>query len=286
MALHLARTLGGTVLNADSVQVYADLAVLSSRPGPDDLGAAPHLLFGHVDGAETYSVGRWIAAVETAIRAVRAAGKRPILVGGTGLYFSALLAGLSDIPAIPEAVRARVRREAEAVPAETLHARLKARDPVAAARLRPTDPQRILRAMEVFEATGRSLTAFQAERAAPTLRPAEYHAFFLAPERSALNARIDARFDRMMGEGALAEAERLGSRRLDPALPVMRALGVPPLLDHLAGRLTLGEAIAAGKLQTRQYAKRQMTFGRHQLRTFQTVAPENAAETIGHVLAG
>lgn len=271
LALDLAERLSGTVINADSVQVYADLPVLSSRPGAAELARAPHLLFGHVDGADTYSVARWLAEAEAAVALVRAQGRVPILVGGTGLYFKALTQGLSAIPSVPETVRARIRAGAAGVPVADLHARLAARDPVTAARLRPTDPQRILRALEVWDATGRPLADFQGERRPPSLAPDTWRGFLILPERAALNAAIDARFDRMVAEGALDEVAGLRARDLDPALPVMRALGVPPFLAHLAGAITLDEAVAAGKAQTRQYAKRQVTFGRHQLDGFSVV---------------
>ncbi len=277
LALRLAQNLGGTIINADSVQVYADLTILSSRPDAHALAQAPHLLFGHVDGSESYSVGRWLSETRLAIAAVRAETRVPILVGGTGLYFKALTQGLSAIPSVPPDIRSRVRAAAEGVPAAELHARLAALDPATAARLRVTDPQRIVRALEVFEATGRPLAGFQGAREVPLLAPDGFLGVALQPERSALNARIDARFDRMLAEGAVAEVERLVARRLDPALPVMRALGVPPLLAHLGGQLSLEAAAAAGKLQTRQYAKRQVTFARHQLPGFVAVTPDQAA---------
>ncbi len=270
LAVDLAERRGGTVINADSVQVYADLAVLSSRPGAVDLARAPHLLFGQVDGAETYSVARWLAEAADALGRVRAEGRVPILVGGTGLYFKALTQGLSAIPAVPASVRARIRAEAKGIPVADLHARLAACDPLTAARLRPSDPQRILRALEVWDATGRPLAGFQGEREPPVLPPGTWRGLVLMPDRAALNAAIEARFDRMVADGALDEVARLRARRLDPALPVMRALGVPPLLAHLEGAITLADAVAAGKAQTRRYAKRQVTFGRHQLGGFAT----------------
>ncbi|WP_131196469.1 tRNA (adenosine(37)-N6)-dimethylallyltransferase MiaA [Lichenihabitans psoromatis] len=276
LAIALAQRFGGTIINADSMQIYADLTVLSSRPGAVDLAQAPHRLFGHVDGAEPYSVARWLTEVASEIEAARQSSKLPIVVGGTGLYFKALTQGLSAIPTVLQAVRDRVRREAESLPVATLHARLALLDPATAARLRPTDPQRIIRALEVFEATGRSLASFQGDREPPVLPATAVIGLYLTPERAALNARIDARFDRMVADGALDEVAALAGRQLDPALPVMRALGVPSFLSYLDGSLTLDEAIAAAKLQTRQYAKRQMTFARHQL-NFTAVQPDDAA---------
>lgn len=280
LALELAKRLGGAVINADALQAYADLAVLSARPGPNEAAAAPHRLFGHVDGAEPYSVARWLVEAGRAVADARAEGRVAVLAGGTGLYFKALTQGLSAIPPVPDAVRSRVRAEAEGVPAAVLHGRLAARDPLTAARLRPTDPQRILRALEVWEATGRPLAAFQTEREPPLLPPGSYRAAFLLPERAALTRAIDGRFDRMVASGALDEVAALAARGLDPALPVMRALGVPPLLAHLRGALPLADAVATAKRDTRGYAKRQVTFGRHQLPDFEPVSPEGAAAFI------
>jgi tRNA dimethylallyltransferase len=278
VALALAERYGGTVINADSMQVYADLPILSAQPDAAERSRVPHALFGHRDAAEPSSVGRWLDEATFALRAAAAAGRLAVVVGGTGLHFKALVQGLSAIPAVPDAIRLAVRQAAEGVPVDELHRRLAAVDPASAARLRPTDPQRILRALEVMEATGRSLTAFQATREPPLLGPEDYAGLFLAPERRALNQRIDARFDLMMAAGALAEADALARRGLDPALPAMRALGLPPLLAHLAGDLGLDAAVAAAKTQTRAYAKRQMTFGRHQLSGFSVVSPEGALD--------
>ncbi len=280
LAVDAARRLGGPVINADSMQVYADLAVLTARPGPADLAAVPHHLFGHVDGADAYSVARWLADAGRAIEAAWASGRVPVLAGGTGLYFKALTRGLSAIPPVPAAVRARVRAEAEGVPVADLHARLAARDPVTAARLRPTDPQRVLRAIEVWEATGRPLAAFQAEREPPLLPQDAYAGLFLVPDRAGLVKAIDRRFDAMVAAGALDEVAALAARGLDPTLPAMRAHGVPPLAAHLRGEATLGEAVARAKADTRAYAKRQVTFARHQLADFAAVPPERAAAFI------
>lgn len=285
LALALAARLGGAVINADSMQVYADLPILSAQPAADERAAAPHHLFGHVDGAAAFSVGRWLEDAEAALAHARVAGLTPIVVGGTGLYFKALTEGLSRMPAVPEAVRLRVRAAAEGVAPASLHARLAVVDPAAAARLRPSDPQRLLRALEIWEATGRSITVYQAERAAPVLRLADTVAIFLTSEREAVKTRIEERFATMMAAGALDEAGRLAARRLDDALPVMRALGVPPLLAHLAGTLTRAEAVATATRDTRAYARRQITFGRHQLPGFRPVVPDEAATVLLAALA-
>ena len=280
LAVELARRTGGAVVNADSMQVYRDLRVLSARPTLADEAAAEHLLYGHVDGAVNYSVGLWLADFSRTLAALEAQGRLAIVVGGTGMYFKAATQGLSDIPAVPDEVRARVRAEAEGVEPADLHARLAARDPVTAARLRPTDPQRILRALEVFAATGKPLAAFQGARQAPLLAEGEWRGFFLAPEREAVRAAIDGRFIGMMERGALDEVEALRARGLDPALPVMRAHGVPGLIAFLDGLMTFEEAVAKGQADTRAYSKRQFTFARHQLPGFAWLAPDGAAEAI------
>ncbi len=284
LALDLARRTGGAVVNADSMQVYRDLHVLSARPPAEDEAGAEHLLYGHVDGAVNYSVGRWLADFAAVLARLEAEGRQAIVVGGTGMYFKAATHGLSDIPRVPEDVRARVRAEAEGASPADLHARLAARDPETAARLRPTDPQRILRALEVFEATGKPLAAFQGARQSPLLVAGAWRGFFLAPDRPALRAAIDGRFEAMMARGALEEVERLRARRLDPALPVMRAHGVPGLLAYLEGRTSLEEAVAKGQGDTRAYAKRQFTFARHQLPEFEWLAPDAAAAHLGRTL--
>jgi tRNA dimethylallyltransferase len=276
LAIACARALGGVVVNADSMQVYADLRVLTARPSPDEEAAAPHRLFGHVDAAVNYSVGKWLADAQAVLDEARAQGRLAVLAGGTGMYFKALTQGLSDIPAVPEEVRAQVRAQAQGLSPPQLHARLAACDPMTAARLRPSDPQRILRALEIFAATGRPLAAFQGARQAPLLPRGAWAGLFLDAPRDWLYARIDARFRAMVDQGAVEEARALMARGLDPALPAMRAHGVPGLIDWLAGRASLEEAIARGQADTRHYAKRQATFARHQLPDFRFVAPQEA----------
>jgi tRNA dimethylallyltransferase len=277
-ALALAEHLGGIVVNADSMQVYRDLRVLTARPGVTDEARTPHLLFGHIDGAINYSVGRYIEDAASVLARLRAEDKLPIFVGGTGLYFKALTQGLSEMPRVSAPIRAEWRARAETMPVAALHAELTVRDPVMAARLRPTDPQRILRALEVFDETGRSLAFFQSAKSKPLLDIETCKAIFLASERAALREAIDHRFDAMMKSGALDEVATLGRRKLDPALPVMRALGVPQLLDYIDGRADLDTAIENAKRDTRAYAKRQFTFARNQLNAFRWVNPEDAAE--------
>ncbi len=283
MALALAKLFGATIVNADSMQVYADLKILTARPTPDEEASAPHRLFGEIDGAINYSVGLWSRRAREILAEV---GEKPVIyVGGTGLYFRALTEGLSDMPAVPEAVRVAIRAKAEGRATADLHAELAALDPATAVRLRPSDRQRTLRALEVFAAAGRPLASFQGARAAPALRPSEWTGLFLAPDRDALHKRIDARFDAMLEAGALDEAAALMRRRLDPALPVMRAHGVRHLIEHLEGRLSLAEAAELSKLETRRYAKRQFTWARHQLMGFDWIAPEATVEAGARGLA-
>ena len=276
LALRLAAALDGVLINTDSMQVYRELRVLTARPSPDEESAVPHLLFGHVDGAVNYSTGLWLVEAAHALAEARRMGRLAIFVGGTGLYFKALIQGLSAIPDVPGEVRMAIRARAENMPAAVLHAELARRDPETAARLRPSDPQRILRALEVLEATGKGLSSFQAQRAAPLLDMQIVLAVFLVSARHELTARIDARFEAMLAAGALQEAAALRERRLDPALPVMRAHGVPHLIAHLNGEISIGEAARLAKRDTRAYARRQLTFARHQLPQFRWAMPEEA----------
>ena len=258
------------------MQLYRDLRVLTARPNVDEERLAPHLLFGEIDGAVNFSVGLY----EARAREILATHPGPLIfVGGTGLYFRALTEGLSDIPAVPEAVRAQVRGEAEGRETAELHAELAARDPAAAARLRPSDRQRVLRALEVFAATGRSLTLFQDKRGEPAIKAGEWRGLFLAPEREALKRRIGERFATMLEAGALDEVARLAERGLDPALPVMRAHGAPHLMAHLRGEMSLEDAAALSVRDTRAYAKRQFTWARHQLPAFAWITPDGDDDT-------
>ncbi|KAA2242216.1 tRNA (adenosine(37)-N6)-dimethylallyltransferase MiaA [Salinarimonas soli] len=275
LALRLARETGALVVNADSMQVYRDLRVLSARPTPEEEAQAPHRLYGHVDGAVNYSVARYM---EDAARLIGEAGGLPLVfVGGTGLYFRALLEGLSDIPPVPDEVRERVRGEAEGVETPELHARLMRLDPATGGDLRPSDRLRVLRALEVHAATGGSLVAFQGRRIPGPLAGVPTTRLFLSPDREVLRRRIDARFVAMVGQGALDEVAALGARGLDPMLPVMRAHGVPGLLSHLRGETGLEAAIVRGQGDTRRYAKRQFTWFRHQMPGWRWLSPEEVA---------
>lgn len=263
LAARLALRRGGVVINTDSMQVYADLRCLTARPDPDEEARVPHRLYGHVDGAVNYSVGQF-SRDATALLATRD-GRLPIFVGGTGLYFRALEQGFSDLPPVPDAVRARVRDEAEGRPTEALHADLARHDPDGAARLRPSDRMRVMRALEVYFATGRPIASFYGDPVPGPLAGWDLQKIFLAPDRAVLRARIDARFRAMIAQGALDEVSRLRARNLDPMLPVMRAHGVPGLIAHLDGALGLEDAILRGQADTRAYAKRQFTWFRHQM---------------------
>jgi tRNA dimethylallyltransferase len=273
LALDVACRIGGTIVNADSMQVYRDLRILTARPSPDEEAEAPHRLYGHADGGVNYSVGRYLADARPLIAQAGRAGDRLIFVGGTGLYFKALLEGLSRIPPVPQAIRERLRAETDNRPTSDLHRELTDRDPEAAHRLGAHDRLRILRALEVLAATGRSLSSFLGQREPGLLAGAVPVKIFIAPERSWLRERIDRRFETMIQHGALEEVRALGARALDPALPVMRAHGVPALLRHVQGEITLDEAIAIGQADTRRYAKRQFTWFRHQMPGWTWVDP-------------
>jgi tRNA dimethylallyltransferase len=279
LALDLAERLDGSVINADSMQVYSDLHILTARPDDAETARVPHLLYGHVDGATNYSVGRWREDASAALKRVRDEGRLPIVTGGTGLYFKALEQGLAEMPAVPEAVREAIRLKAEPLEAQALHAWLAEDDPATAARLRPSDRQRLIRALEIFAATGRSLTDWQQEPHSPPLLDASRCLrLFLEPERPALYAAIDRRFDLMIELGALDEVRALAARHLDAALPVMRAHGVPGLIRYLKGEIPLREAMDGAKADTRQYAKRQFTWFRNQMPGWRFIAPRDAAD--------
>jgi tRNA dimethylallyltransferase len=268
LALALAEDVGGTIINADAMQVYRELRVLTARPGAADEARAPHRLYGHVAGAEAYSAARFAVEAAAAIAEAQAEGRVPIVVGGTGLYFKALTEGLSPIPQVPDEIRKRWRDTANQEGPATLHAILEVRDPVMAARLSPTDPQRLVRALEVFEATGKSLAEWQQIPGTPIVTVEEGRAIVVAPSRDAMRERIDTRFDMMLAQGAVDEVRGLLELGLDEELPVMRALGVRPLRDLVRGTVSQEEAAEIAKAETRQYAKRQMTWLRRNMITW------------------
>ena len=268
LALALARHHNGVIINTDSMQIYKDLAVLSARPRKDEQAAIPHRLYGVLDGRELCSAARWHTLAMDAIDRAYAEGHLPILVGGTGLYFRTLLEGLAPVPAIDGEIRSRIRKNMAESGPQAMHRILSQHDPVMAARLAPADSQRIARALEVIMTTGRSLADYQKEKLPGGLAEADRAGrvvkVVLDLPRDALYARCDARFLQMMAQGALAEVERLVARNLDPDLPVMKALGVPALTRYLSGALTEDEAVKEAQQQTRNYAKRQMTWVRTQ----------------------
>ena len=276
LALALARKSGGVVINTDSMQVYRDLRVLTARPAAEEEEEVPHRLYGHVDAAVNFSAGAWVADAARVVDEVRSQKRLAIFVGGSGLYFKALTRGLSAVPPIPPGIREAVRARLERDGVEALHAELARRDAANAEKLKPRDRTRIARALEVVEATGRSLTDWHREGLPPLLPPGSFRALFLSPERDELYARIDARFDKMLGAGALDEVRRLAARNLDPLLPAMKAHGVPALIRHLKGEISRDEASEIGRADTRHYAKRQFTWFRHQLPEFEWVSPEKA----------
>jgi tRNA dimethylallyltransferase len=283
-ALELAERLHGTIINADSMQVYRELAVLTARPSPAELARVPHRLYGTIPAAETHSVGSWLDQAARAIAEASDARRVPILVGGTGLYFKALTEGLAPIPDVPPEIREHWRAQSEQLGPQPLHRELAARDPTMAARLRPTDPQRIVRALEVIDATGVSLAEWQGTSAAPVLPPHGVLRLVVAPERAPLYAAIDARFDAMIGQGALEEVRALIALGLDAGLPAMRAHGVRELGAYLAGASKLDEALAKAKTETRRYAKRQMTWARRFMTDWDWVP--DAAAAVRTVSAG
>ena len=286
LAFDLARQTGGIVINTDSMQVYRDLRVITARPTPEEEARVPHRLYGHVDAAVNYSAGSWVSDAAAVLADVRAQLRLPIFIGGTGLYFKALTRGLSAVPPISAEVRESVRARLERGGVEALHAELARRDPLSAERLKPRDRSRVARALEVVEATGRSLVDWHREGSPPLLPPGAFNALFLAPARDELYARIDVRFDSMLKAGALDEVAALAARNLDPLLPAMKAHGVPALIRHLGGEISLEEAATIGRADTRHYAKRQFTWFRHQLPEFEWVKPERAREWVDAVVPG
>jgi len=265
LALDLAEEFGGTVVNADSMQIYRELSVLTARHTSADEAHAPHRLYGVLPASERCSAARWQAMALAEIRAAKASGSLPIVVGGTGLYLRALMEGLADIPPVPAEVREAVRGLHAKIGSPGLHAVLAERDPETAARLKPGDTQRLLRAVEVWQATGRSITAWQSDPTAGPPPGLRFLPIVVDPPRDALYASCDGRFGRMIELGALDEVRELMALGLPPDLPVMKALGVPELSSYLRGEIDLPAAAALARQSTRRYAKRQGTWFRHQL---------------------
>jgi tRNA dimethylallyltransferase len=280
LALALAEKLNGVIVNADSMQVYRDLRVLTARPTPQEERRVPHRLYGHVDAAENYSVGRWCREVGEVLGELKAQGRTAILVGGSGLYFKALTAGLAAVPPIPAEIRSAVRGRLQREGVRPLYAELIERDPDTANRLMPNDRARISRALEVMLATGRSLSDWHREGLPPLLDAARAAKVFITCERAELVRRIETRFAGMLAAGALDEVRALAARRLDPLLPAMKAHGVPWLIRHLNGEITLEEAAAGAVMDTRRYAKRQLTWFRNQMKDWPWVGAEEAEKAL------
>ena len=262
-ALALAEKLGGAIINADSMQVYAELRVLTARPSREDERRAPHLLYGHVSVSERYSAGRYQDEAAHALAQARERKLLPIFVGGTGLYFSVLTEGLSPVPAIPAEVRKTVRHRFEMLGRDAFYADLARRDEATVTKLRPSDTQRLLRAADVLEATGRPLSTWQEMRGSSPLAALRVKRFVISPPRDVLHQRIADRVNAMVAAGALEEAARLSA--LDRSLPAAKALGVEQFAKHLAGGIGLPEAIERVTAETRQYAKRQLTWFRQRM---------------------
>jgi tRNA dimethylallyltransferase len=263
LALRLARETGGEIINADALQLYRDLRILSARPSADEEAAAPHHLFGVADAADGWSVGRWLTAAGAAIAEIAARGRPAIVVGGTGLYFRALTQGLADIPPVPRAQREAAEAVYDADGEAAVREALRSLDPEAETRISPGDRQRLTRALAVARATGRALSAWQAETR-PAIAANAWRAVVLEPPREALYARIDERLVAMAAAGAVEEAAALMARGLDPRLPAMKAVGLRELAAHAAGEVSLEAAIAAAQQSSRRYAKRQLTWFRNQ----------------------
>ncbi len=284
LALALAARLGGEIINADSMQVYADLRVLTARPSPAEEAQAPHHLYGGVDAATRFSTGAWLRAAHAKLAEIAERGATPIVVGGTGLYFRALTHGLVDIPEPPPKLREALEADLAAEGPEIQHAHLTALDPLAAAAISPRDGQRILRALAVRLTTGVSIVDWW-RGTRPILPAGGWLGVALHPPRPALYDAIDRRFEQMVAAGALEEAERLLARGLDPGLPAMKAHGMPWLAAHLRGEMMLEEAAAFSARDTRRYAKRQFTWIAHQAEDWPVVAERDLEGRIAHVCA-
>jgi tRNA dimethylallyltransferase len=286
LALELAEQVGGVIVNADSMQVYRDLRIITARPTPEEEVRTTHRLYGFVDAAENYSVGRWCRDVEEALKEARSQGRMPILVGGTGLYFKALTTGLAAVPPIPADIRAEVRSRLQREGPPALHVELARLDPATAKRVTINDRSRISRALEVVLATGRPLSDWHIEGLPPLINSKRVAKVFISCERKELVHRIERRFAAMLKSGALEEVRRLAARGLDPSLPAMKAHGVPWLIRHLDGEISLEEAVAGAVMDTRRYAKRQLTWFRNQMQDWPRKTVENAAAALKRQLSG
>ena len=274
LAVRLAKEHGGVVINADSMQVYDTLRVLTARPSEADMKGVPHLLYGHVPAGSLYSTGAWVRDATEVVARLKAEGRLPVFVGGTGLYFKALTGGLSDMPDIPADIRARLRQRLLEEGAEPLHRELAKIDPAMAASLEVRDGQRIVRALEVFEATGQSIGIYQTRMGPVVIDPERARKVVVLPDRAVLHQRINGRFQMMLDMGAEDEVRALLALDLPPEMPAMKAIGVSQIAAMIRGDMTRGEVLETGAAATRQYAKRQMTWFRNQMdESWERIAP-------------
>ncbi len=264
LGVELALSCGGYVVNTDSMQVYDVLNVLTARPDAGALAAVDHHLYGHVRPSADYSTGRWMADVQALMARPELAGRTPVFVGGTGLYFRALTGGISQMPDVPDAVRRRWRERLSDEGAEALHPLLSDADPQAAQRIKPQDGQRIVRALEIFEASGKPISHWQGIHTKPLIDLDRVERILLLPDRALLSQRIVTRLAQMVDKGALDEVRALLALDLDAALPAMKAIGVPEFAAHVRGETSLETALELAAISTRQYAKRQSTWFRNQ----------------------
>ncbi|MEM8793330.1 MAG: tRNA (adenosine(37)-N6)-dimethylallyltransferase MiaA [Pseudomonadota bacterium] len=273
IALTLARERGGAVINADSQQVFADWRILTARPTEEEEALAPHFLYGHLPLTEDYSVGHWLRDLEPVLETCRERQLLPIITGGTGLYFKALTEGIAPIPPTPEDIRLRGEAELETLGLTDFAAALQSRDPKTAAVIDLQNPRRVLRAWEVLETTGRGLADWREETEPPLIPLERCDARVVLPDRETLYRRCDARFDRMLADGALEEVRRVRAQNIPLSAPGYKTLGAKELTAHLEGKLDLETATADAKTATRRYAKRQLTWARNQMSTWQIVRP-------------
>jgi len=278
LAVAIAESCFGTIINADAMQVYRELRVLTARPSLADEARVPHRLYGCLSAAERCSVGRWLEMARDAIADARNDGRIPVIVGGTGLYINALIHGISPIPDVPEHIRTQVQDEYERLGGTAFRAALAARDPAAASRLPDHDRLRLARAMEVATATGRTLAEWQTANPPRPVIDARFTTLAVVPERQQLYAHLDRRFDRMLASGAIAEVRELLSLKFDVRLPAMKALGVRELAAYIKGQTDIGTASSKAKQMTRRYAKRQITWIRHQLSGHRVISDNHAQD--------
>ena len=284
LALRLAEALGGEIVGADALQLYADLPLLTASPTAEERMRVPHHLVGVADAGEGWSAGRWLGGARAAIEGVLGRGRPVVVVGGTGLYFRALTQGLAQVPTIPAKSRSEATSDLDALGEDAFRDRLAVHDPAAAARISPGDRQRLIRAWEVFAATGRSLSDWQGENSG-ALPAGSWTTVALEPPRDLLYARCDTRLEAMMAAGVLDEVAALAARGLDPTLPALKAVGYPELSAHLAGDLSLAEALALAQQATRRYAKRQSTWMRGQMADWPRITASDAEGQWREVLA-